>query len=31
MVTKKLFVFWIIAMVCFSLLRYSESKVPEEE
>ncbi|KAB2025636.1 hypothetical protein ES319_D06G163800v1 [Gossypium barbadense] len=31
MVTKKLFVFWIIAMGCFSLLRYSESKVPEEE
>ncbi|KAG4195775.1 hypothetical protein ERO13_A06G127800v2 [Gossypium hirsutum] len=31
MVTRKLFVFWIIAVGCFSLLRYSESKVPEEE
>ncbi|XP_022715712.1 probable LRR receptor-like serine/threonine-protein kinase RFK1 isoform X3 [Durio zibethinus] len=31
MVTKKLFVFLIIAMGCFRLLRFAESKVPQEE
>ncbi|KAK6268575.1 hypothetical protein QUC31_012735 [Theobroma cacao] len=31
MVTKKLFVFLIIAVGCFRLLRFAESKVPQEE
>ncbi|KAK8502323.1 hypothetical protein V6N12_002039 [Hibiscus sabdariffa] len=31
MVTKRMFVFWIITMSCFSLLRLAESKVPREE
>ncbi|KAK8487646.1 hypothetical protein V6N11_061629 [Hibiscus sabdariffa] len=31
MVTKKMFVFWVIAMGCFSLLRFADSKVPKEE
>ncbi|KAK8575089.1 hypothetical protein V6N12_062766 [Hibiscus sabdariffa] len=31
MVTNKMFVFWIIAMSCFSLLRHAEFKVPREE
>ncbi|XP_021293937.1 probable LRR receptor-like serine/threonine-protein kinase RFK1 isoform X1 [Herrania umbratica] len=31
MVTKKLFVFLIIAMGCFRLLRFAASKVPQEE
>ncbi|GMI85945.1 receptor-like kinase in flowers 1 [Hibiscus trionum] len=31
MVNKKIFVFGIIAMGCFSLLRFAESKVPREE